>query len=217
MKQQTFRAVVPPSTLTPETPVKVVFRGGPPIVDKFDGQDVIIPADANEARLAGVEDWASMFYAACEVHGIPWAVATHIKDRSIVPGTRDPHNAKKASKRIGILWTPTGQYVDKPELCEPFTVEQLKHFGLNEGLDRTGLAYEGGDAVVTIATTAALRGVGDVHQRLTESHADIDLTPGADLSQVAADTAAGEADVAGPTGRVSQTRRGGVGRFKDDK
>lgn len=212
--RQTFRQVQPPKTLEPKTPVRIVFRGGPPIVDKFDGQDIILPLEANEARLAGDPNWHRRFYEAVEIEGIEWQQAKHLKDRAIVPGTRNPYDGKKASYRLGISWTPTGQFVDKPEFCAPFTDAQLAHFDLPEGLDRKAF-QDSRASVATLDTMSSISHVGNIHQTLNARPDDDDVAADGTEALRAIAGSASEGAAAGV--ESSRTRRGGVSRFKDDK
>lgn len=211
--RQSFSAVVPERTLNDQSPTTIVFRGGPPIVDKFDGQDIFLPAEANEARLAGDADWDRRYYPAVEIENVPWAAASHIRSRAIVPGTRDPHNGgRKASYRIGILKTVTGTMQDPPDRCLPFTAEQLKHFQMPEGLDRN--AFEDSRRnVATLDTTASISHVGNIHEQLEAEPDAATLAPPADhegLKEVHAATSGYDGDDA------SRNRRGRP-KFKDDK
>jgi hypothetical protein len=212
--RQSFAAVTPKRVLTDETPVTIVFRGGPPIVDKFDGQDIILPAEAKEARREGTDPhWARRYYPACVIENIPYAAAMHIRERAIVPGSRDPHNGgKKASYRIGIQSTPTGTMQDRPEYCQPFTDEQLAMFQLPEGLNRQGFEDSRRD-VVTLDTTASISHVGNVHQQLDAQPDADDLAPPADHEGLKEAHAA----TAGYQGDDASRNRKGRPRFKDDR
>jgi hypothetical protein len=208
--QQTFHVVTPQKSLGPESPVTIVFRGGPPIVDKWDGQDIVIPEDARQAKRAHVRGWDKRHYPAAEVQGVPWAVASHVKSRAIVPGTRNPHDGTKALRRIGILSTPTGQFQDTDERCRPFTEEELSWFDNPEGLDRTQFE-DGRSKVETLSTMASISHVGNVSETLNAEPDEADLAP----------TGEGTRDVqqaaAGYDGTDASRVRRGRPRFKDDQ
>jgi hypothetical protein len=214
--QQTYRAAAPQTKLTPESPTDIAFRGGPPIVDKFDGERIVLPHEARQAELAGDPHWSIRHYPPVEVIGVPWGVALHLKERSIVPGTRDPYNGgKKALRRIGILRTVSGVYQDKPEACAPFTVEQLALFNTPEGLDRTAFLDARKDVTV-LDTIASISHVGNVEQTLAEKPAKGEMAPTGDPIGIR-EAQAAEREHESHGGTSSRTQRGGVRRFKDDK
>jgi hypothetical protein len=212
--RQSFAAVTQQRVLNDQSPVTIVFRGGPPIVDKFDGMDIILPAEAKEARRSGTDPhWARRYYPPCVIENVPYAAAAHIRSRAIVPGTRDPHNGgRKASYQIAIQSTPTGTMQDRPEYCEPFTDEQLEFFKLPEGLNRQAFEDSRRD-VKTLDTTASISHVGNIHEQLEAEPDAATLAPPADhegLKEIHAGAAGYDGDDA------SRTRRGRP-RFKDDK
>lgn len=214
LASQSFRPVVPPKTLTDDTPVSIVFRGGPAIVDKWDGQDVYLPLDANQNRLAGDELWASRYYEAVQIDGVPWAVAKHIRSRAIVPGTRDPRDtsSRKAVYQIAILKTPNGLEQDKASDCEPLSEVYLKKFeDCAEGIDRS-VFLDSRKHAKTLDTMASISHVGNVEETLNAAPTTEDLTPDPDheaLKTIRQDQLAYE----GAGGHdASDTRRANRGR-----
>lgn len=83
--------------------VVCINRGRKPLVDTFDARHYEIPAGFFE---------------------IEYGAAKHLQRRLIVPGTRNITSNEQVSW-IGILG------VNPPELCEPFTDEQLAIYGEN--------------------------------------------------------------------------------------
>ncbi len=207
--QPPFHVVTPQKTLAPETPVTIVFRGGPPIIDKWDGQDIVIPEEARQAKQARVRGWDRRHYPAAEVQGVPWAIAQHVRTRAIVPGTRNPHDGNKALRRIGIVSTPTGQFVDTDARCQPFTAEELGYFDNPEGLDRTQFADER-SKVTTLNTQASISHVGNVSDQLSAEPTEDELAPTGEATREA------HAAASGFDGDASRNRRGRP-RFKDDQ
>lgn len=112
--------------LKPETPVIIINRGREVIADSrsmFDGQQYHVAPGLSRAR---------------------YDLALHLRERCIVPGSRNPISGKTESL-IGIL------NVDPPAKCEPFTAEQCDAFGqIAEGL-------EAGDRQVIPASAVAGR------------------------------------------------------------
>jgi hypothetical protein len=90
------------AALTADTPVVIINRGNAPVEDRYDGEPWIIPPGH---------------------FTVPYGVAMHLRDRSVVPGSRDPISGKQKSF-IGIL------NVDPEERCRPFTEAELRRFKL---------------------------------------------------------------------------------------
>lgn len=123
------------TTLRPTTPVVCINRGRKPLNDMFDGVAVTIPPG---------------------VFVTEYGAAKHFQDRLIVPGTRNLDLGGFVSW-IGIIGTEDRrQRVDPPEVCEPFTDEELQTFGEKvEGLDRGALANPADRDVKVMKTSFA--------------------------------------------------------------
>lgn len=216
LAQQTYRPVQTPKALEPKTPVDLVFRGGPAIVDKWDGEDIIIPGDAKANAAARVPYWQSLHYEAVVIKDVPWDTAQHLRSRAIVPGTRDPFHSKKAVYQVAILKTPNGQSEDKPELCEPLTDAELEKFETAaEGIDRS-VFLDSRKKATTLDTMGSISHVGNVSEILEAPPTDEDLAPAADhegLGEIRRAEIAAE----GEGQQVSRTRRGRPARFRDDR
>lgn len=105
--------------------VVCINRGRKPLIDTFDARHVEMPAGFFE---------------------IEYGAAKHFQRRLIVPGTKV--NAAEFVSWIGILG------VNPPELCEPFTDEELGRFGENiEALSRD-VDHGFGRRVSTVPTNA---------------------------------------------------------------
>lgn len=98
--------------LTPEAIVVIINRHpSKPYRDKFDGINYTIPGG--------------------EVGEITYAAAMHFRERSVVPGSRNPATHKE-DHFIAIL------NIDPVERCQPFTDEQAALFdALPEAIDRS--------------------------------------------------------------------------------
>lgn len=115
-----IRPMADSKALKPETPVIVLHRGGPPVKDKFDGQDWLIP---------GPGYWTLRYDA-----------AMHLKARAVVPGSRNPATGRQESQ-LAIVQTSWGDPIDPPARCVPFTDAQVKHWWSHiEAIDRTSMA-----------------------------------------------------------------------------
>lgn len=123
------------TTLKPDSPVYCINRGRKVIKTTFDANHLEIPPGLFET----------------EYH-----TALHIQRREIVPGTRNLEVGGFVSW-IGIYGSTDFRVaVDPPELCEPFTDEQLQEFGEKvEAIDRSALT--GADADVTLIRTQTAR------------------------------------------------------------
>jgi hypothetical protein len=119
----------------PDDLVICINRGREVIVDKWDGRDFSMPVG---------------------LFKMPFGAAAHFQKRQIVPGTKNLEEGGYQSW-IGIFGTVDGSIRrDTPELCEPYTDEQLQKFGVAvEAFDRSTGASEADRAVKPIATNAA--------------------------------------------------------------
>lgn len=154
--------------LGPESIVTIVFRGGPPIVDKFDGRDYVVPP-----LPAGIElwEWREVMHEPAQFQ-VEYQVAAHLQTRAVVPGSRNPHTGKTSSQ-LGIL------EVDRADRCEPFTREQLEQFGLAEAIDRTAAEIPSMRKVQVISTTEAVSAAMAAGQNIEER---LDDAPGAEVT-----------------------------------
>jgi hypothetical protein len=154
--------------LGPESIVTLIFRGGPPIVDKFDGRDYIVPPLPEGVALW---EWQEMTHEP-SAWQVEYQVAAHLQTRAVVPGSRNPHTGKTASQ-LGIV------EVDRPDRVEPFTLQELKKFGLAEAIDREAAELPSMRNVQVIdtrdAVSAALAAGQNIEERLDEA-------PGADVT-----------------------------------
>lgn len=210
------------SELTPDSIVTILFRGGPPIADKFNSQDYIIPpiarTDAGQPMMT-VQEWQEHSQPA-QYFKIPYGVATHLRERNIVPGSRNPHNGKAASQ-LAIVLTPNGKFCDPPERQAPFTEEQLKRWGCpespTEGIDRT-LFEDNRKNVRVVDTTdavmAAYRGGTNVESTLSADPEEGATAPPEDHEGLR-EASAATRDAQAANVQVSTTRRGQT-RFKDN-
>lgn len=201
--------------LTPDTEVVILFRGGPPIVDKWDFKDYVIPPlprDASHAPTVSLEDWQSRRHPA-SYWKLKYAVALHLRERNIVPATRNPHTGHAISQ-LAIVHTPNGKMLDPADRHAPFTDEQMKHFDFPEGLDRT--MYEDDRRNVTLMSTeealaqAMARG-RDVNATL-EAEPDEDATAPPAVHEGLAEVRLDESEA----GRGVSRTRAGKTRFKDE-
>jgi hypothetical protein len=189
--------------LGPESIVTLVFRGGPPIVDKFDGFDYIVPPLPTGIELY---EWREITHEA-STYQVEFQVAAHLKTRAVVPGSRNPHTGKTASQ-IGII------EVDDARLCEPFTPEQLQQFGMAEAIDRSAAELPSMRKVQVIDTTqaiaAAMAAGQNVEERLDEEPGESITAPPAHhegLAQLQRDQAEFEAS-GGKASRTTPSRGG---------
>jgi hypothetical protein len=205
--------------LKPETEIVILFKGGPPIVDKWDSKDYVvppIPRHPDGRHVCSLEEWQKQSHPAAHFR-VAYGVALHLRERNIVPGTRNPHNGKAVSQ-IAIVQTPNGKGLDPENRAQPFTDEQKKQFGWPEGLDRS--MFEDSRKNVTVLSTeeaaaqAYARGV-DVEEVLETEHGRDVTAPPADhegLRELR--VAEHEANAAGV--QTSRTR-GSKTRFKDEQ
>jgi len=110
----------PTMKIRTDQPVVCINRGRKPLSDAFDGRHITIPP--GHFRME-------------------YGAAKHFQMRLIVPGTRNLEVGGFQSW-IGILGTEDGRIkVDKPELCRPFTDEELQKFGeAVEAIDRSAMS-----------------------------------------------------------------------------
>lgn len=114
--------------LTPKTRVVLLNRGRLPYVDKYDGRDYTVPPGYGE---------------------VEYEVANHFRERSVVPGSRDPVNGYQ-----DVFIVIPGQ--DAPEKCVPFTDEECERYGhAVEALDRSNMESAADRDVTTIKTSAS--------------------------------------------------------------
>ena len=204
--------------LKPDSIVTIMFRGGPPVVDKYDSRDYVVPPipRRNGEPIMTVQAWQEKSQPA-GYFKVRFDVAEHLRNRAIVPGTRNPHTGKAISQ-IAIVLTPNGKMCDPEQRQTPFTAEQLQQWGCPEGLDRS--MFEDGRKNVTVIPTesalmAAYRNGTSVDGVLSAEHDPEVTAPPADhegLREAAAD----ERAAAGAGVRASTTRRGQT-RFRDDQ
>lgn len=200
-----LEAVVQSKKLSPTSTVTLVFRGGPPVIDKFDGRDFIVPPLPPGVPL---HEWRAQHQPASRWQ-VEYQVAAHLQKRAIVPGSRNPHTGRILSQ-LGI------EEIDRPDRLEPFSVEQLKQFGLaREGLDRSQAELPSMREVTVINTTdavsASLAAGQDIDDVLERAPGEEITAPPEDhqgLRDVEADTAAYEAS----GGQASRTRAARGGR-----
>lgn len=154
--------------LEPTSIVTLIFRGGPPIVDKFDGRDYIVPPLPADVPLW---EWQEATHEA-SAWQVEFQVAAHLQTRAVVPGSRNPHTGKTESQ-LGII------EVDRPDRCEPFTAEELKKFGLAEAIDRSAAELPSMRNVQVISTTQAVAAAMAAGQNIDER---LDEEPGAEIT-----------------------------------
>ncbi len=202
--------------LTPDSEVVILFKGGPAIVDKWDSKDYIVPPlprGPDKEPLCSLEEWQQRRHAAAHFR-VKYAVALHLRDRNIVPGTRNPHNGMAISQ-IAIVQTPNGKGLDPENRTKPFTDEQMKQFGWPEGLDRT-LFEDSRKDVVLVETERAVanayaRGV-DVDGVL-DAPPDEDATAPPDAHEGLAELQRDQRESGMQTSRTRASRT----RFKDEQ
>lgn len=196
-------AVAAPRKLEPTSIVTLVFRGGPPVVDKFDARDYIVPPLPEGVALW---EWQEMTHEP-SAWQVEYQVAVHLQTRAVVPGSRNPHTGKTASQ-LGIV------EVDRPDRVEPFTPEELQKFGLAEAIDREAAELPSMRKVQVIDTRDAVAASLAAGQNIDEV---LDEKPGADvtappthhegLEQLQRDQAEFEA-AGGKASRTTPSRRG---------
>lgn len=203
------RAIRPqqqPNTLGPDTEVTVLFRGGPPIIDMWDSLDWVIPPRPEGVEL--LEDYRG-HWCEPEYFTMPYAVAQHLQQRAVVPGTRNPTDPQQIASQLAIL------NIDPPARCQPFTREQLERFGgaFKEGLDRSLIPDAPVVDFVDVAGVVANLNV----ERALQDAADADRGFNRDVqgSEAVRTAQAGEVHAAAQNIRVSPTKAGKV-KFKDD-
>lgn len=114
--------------LGPDTIVTCLNRGRKPLTDMYDGRNYVVPA--GYVRM-------------------PFGAAQHFQRRAIVPGTKNLEQGGYQSW-LSIVG------VDAPELCAPFTDEQLTAFGeAVEAIDRSAMSDPADRDVVLMKTSAA--------------------------------------------------------------
>lgn len=148
------------TTLRPDTPVVCLNRGRVPLETTFDGNHIPIPVGHFVTE---------------------WGAAQHMKDRLIVPGTRNLQVGGFVSW-IAVLGSEDQRIaVDKPEDCLPFTDEELQAFGESiEGLSREGRDQLQPVRVQQARAMSRTQGVGgglprpsiDAGQQVTEAAAE---------------------------------------------
>lgn len=122
------------TTLKPDSPVICRNRGRRPIEGTFNGEHIVIPPGLFRTE---------------------YAAAKHFQQRSVVPGTRNLEVGGHVSW-IGILGSDDGRVkVDSEDQTEPFTDEELQHFGEKvEAIDRSALTGAAAH-VVSVRTSVA--------------------------------------------------------------
>ncbi len=115
--------------LTPKTRVLVVNRGTADYCEKFDGRNYVVPGG--------------------KVSEVEYEVADYLRDRSVIPGSRDPMTGK-SEHFIAILG------IDPAERCELLDKdEQHKADTTVEAIDRS--LMDGADRDVKVVSTQAAR------------------------------------------------------------
>lgn len=195
--------------LTPETIVTVLFRGGPQIRDKWDGIDHVVPP--NDKLPAGHKPGDLL--PAC-VGTMPYALAKHLRQRAIVPGTKSPHpeHGGKAISQLAIL---DAQFrLDKRENCEPLPDDLLARFGKGiEAIDRSQYESASLRDVRMVDPRAALTALAaqgvDVNTDFSIPAGALDRPEGhAGLAEVAeAEAAFADAQASGQVGRDERVSR----------
>lgn len=181
---------------TADTLVIVGHRGGPAIVEQFDGVKWRIPSRQEADR----------------EHLLRYDVALSLRRRAVVPGTRDIHSGRGGQpiKQQSFLYirptTQDGRTVpdaDRLEWCRPFTADEIARFRI------------GGEAVARPAGDVAVVPVSDVQATLISQGVDIEASveakpDGAVLAPIPADQHAGIQEsraLAGDTGDGISTGR----------
>jgi hypothetical protein len=123
------------ASIEPTTPVLVLNRGRKPLEMTFDGNHRVLPVGLFKTE---------------------YGAARHFQERAVVPGTRNVEVGGHVSW-FAILGTADQRIaVDPPEMCVPFTDEELKAFGESlEAIDRS--AMTGADRFVTPVRTQTAR------------------------------------------------------------
>lgn len=119
--------------LTPKTTVLCINRGDQDYVDKFDGKDYVVPPGYFE---------------------VAYEVAAHFRERSVVPGSRNPVTGHQENY-IAILG------IDPPADCVPFSEsEAAAQAAAPEGLDRSDMDPVDRDVKVVTTSSARARTAG---------------------------------------------------------
>ncbi len=202
--------------LKPETEVVILFKGGPPIVDKWDSKDYVvppIPRDVNGQHVCTLEQWRERSHPAAHFR-VAYGVAQHLRDRNIVPGTRNPHTGK-AHSQIAIVQTPNGKGLDPPQRAQPFTAEQKKQFGFPEGIDRSMFEDSRKDVrvVQTESALAAAYANGVDVDGVLDATPDPDAIAPPAAHEGLADVVQDERAIGGQASRTRASRT----RFKDEQ
>lgn len=114
--------------LTPKTRVLCVNRSNVPYQDKCDGRDYTCPPGLFE---------------------VEYEVANHFRERSVIPGTRDPITGKQ-EHYIAIVG------IDRADRCEPLSrAEDDAAKSAPEAIDRQSM--DGADRDVKVISTQAAR------------------------------------------------------------
>jgi len=141
--------------LTPKTSVLCINRGAAVYYDKYDGRDYEVPPGYFE---------------------VAYEVAAHFRERSIVPGSRNPVTGGQ-QMYIAILG------IDRPEDCEPFSDAEVDaQAAAPEALDRSDMPAE--DRAIKVVQTNVARARtagrgGRARDVSVEQNASRDLAPGA--------------------------------------
>lgn len=115
--------------LTPDTIVVVLNRGRKPVSDMFDGRTYHVPVGYSR---------------------MPYGAAVHFQKRAVVPGTKN----LEIGGWLSWLVMPG---IDAPELCTPFSDEDLTKYGeAVEAIDRSAFS-DPADRDVTLLRTGAAR------------------------------------------------------------
>lgn len=157
--------------LTPKTRVVIINRGRLPYRDKYDAHDYEVPPGLGE---------------------VEYEVANHFRERSVVPGSRDPVTGAQ-DVFIAILG------LDPEERCVPFNDEECARYGhIVEAIDRSNMESAADRDVTVIKTSAArARTAGNSGRR----RADVTVTdPDVLVPPVDGDAALAAAGVGGDEG-----------------
>lgn len=126
MSESTLTVLGPsvlPTAITPDSLVVVGHRGGPALLEMFDGIKWDIPSRSERD----------------EEFLMPYGVALLLRRRAVVPGSRDPHSGRAGAplKQKSYLYirpfTQDGRKVpegDRMEDCRPFTAAELARYGV---------------------------------------------------------------------------------------
>jgi hypothetical protein len=151
--------------LDPKTRVLIVNRGTQAYRDKFDGRDYTVPPRA--------------------VAEVEFEVADHFRNRSVVPGSRDPISGKQ-DRFIAILG------IDRPERCAMLTAdEQVKADTAVEAIDPEAVDAPGRRQVVS--TQAARSRTAGGNRNRKQSAESNDGTEQLEVNDVLAPVSGGDA------------------------